>query len=104
MTQCLVTFHQHPTMWSIQCVSDDDYKLKDKLFKGCIYTTASSAVKAVHDWYAEMMDDYPENKAEPIDDITEEYLVNKTSPGFWRVIYENQGVHVVLVCHAYLKN
>ena len=86
-------------MWSIQCVSADDYKLKDKIFKGCMYTTTSSAVKAVRDWYDEMMDDYPENLAVPIDDITEEYLA-KTTPGFWRVIYENQGVHVVLVCHA----
>ena len=86
-------------MWSIQCVSVDDYKLRDKIFKGCVYTTTSSAVKAVHDWYSEMMDDYPENIAEPIDDITEDYL-SKTMPGFWRVIYESQGVHVVLVRHV----
>jgi hypothetical protein len=86
-------------MWSIQCVSADDYKLNDKLFKGCVYTTTASAVKAVRDWYAEMMDDYPENQARPIDDITEEYLAS-TSPGFWRVIYENQGVHVAIVRHA----
>ena len=86
-------------MWSIQCISRDDYKIRDKVFKGCMYTTTTSAVKAVNDWFAEMMEDYPENEAHPIDDITDAYL-SKTMPGFWRVIYENQGVHVVLVCHA----
>lgn len=83
-------------MWSIQCISLDDYKLRDKIFKGCMYTTTSSAVKAVHDWYAEIMEDYPENEAEPIDDITDAYL-SKTTHEFWRVIYENQDVHV---CHV----
>ena len=53
--------------WSIQYINHEAYELRDKIH---MYFTTKAAMKAIHDWIAEMNEEY-------IDHITEEFLANR---------------------------
>jgi hypothetical protein len=82
--------------WSIQYVNHEAYKLCDKIHTQPMYFTTKAAMKAIHDWIAEMN----AYGTTTIDHITEEFLAN-TEPGYYDEIYMSNDAcfSIVVVCH-----
>lgn len=86
--------------WSIQYISHEDYKLRDKVHTGPVYFTAKAAITAMRDWIDEMNEDETSRNMADVSHITEEFLAN-TEPGYWDEIYNTEDgyVSIVVVCH-----